>query len=369
MEKGLGALLSPKDVRDYKATCVAGATFPDRYEVYTPPIKDQGSVGSCVAHSLAEVIEMFNHHQETDNTLMSTGTIYGNREGSDHKGEGMIIRDAIKAVFNYGTAKHESFPYNIEVPQAITQFEEVKAELSSEAYQNKISSYYDISSDDAIKAALTKGDAVIFSIKWYRDAVLMADTNVLYTSKNKKYFSGYHCMVIYGWNEHGWLVQNSWGEEWGNQGKCVLPYDYERAETWGISDGHTRLDAKREWLEKNKAEVESLQKKIDEIGNTITQLQKIVDKMLNGEMNGDPTPHMNNIEKFKEIQIELGAEMEALKVQIEVIEAELKELEEKEDPEEDELLDIEEPYKFKFGEFIAKVINFILNLLSKFSKK
>ena len=43
-------------------------------------------------------------------------------------------------------------------------------------------------------------------------------------------------MVIYGWNETGWLVQNSWGTGWGNKGRFVLPYNIPMKETWGVTD-------------------------------------------------------------------------------------------------------------------------------------
>ena len=43
-------------------------------------------------------------------------------------------------------------------------------------------------------------------------------------------------MVIYGWDERGWKIQNSWGIWWGNRGRAILPYDVEIMESWGIVD-------------------------------------------------------------------------------------------------------------------------------------
>ena len=42
-------------------------------------------------------------------------------------------------------------------------------------------------------------------------------------------------MLIYGWNECGYLVQNSWGKDWGDNGTAILPYEYEIDSAWAIS--------------------------------------------------------------------------------------------------------------------------------------
>ena len=37
--------------------------------------------------------------------------------------------------------------------------------------------------------------------------------------------SGNHAFAIVGYNEHGFVVQNSWGQDWGACGFAILPYD------------------------------------------------------------------------------------------------------------------------------------------------
>ena len=43
-------------------------------------------------------------------------------------------------------------------------------------------------------------------------------------------------MFIYGWDERGWKVQNSWGEDWGNHGTMIVPYDMPIEEFWTLTD-------------------------------------------------------------------------------------------------------------------------------------
>ncbi|NND75477.1 MAG: C1 family peptidase [Ilumatobacter sp.] len=35
---------------------------------------------------------------------------------------------------------------------------------------------------------------------------------------------GGHAFVVVGWNEQGWLIHNSWGSDWGDDGYAVLPF-------------------------------------------------------------------------------------------------------------------------------------------------
>ena len=43
-------------------------------------------------------------------------------------------------------------------------------------------------------------------------------------------------MFIYGWDETGWKVQNSWGSDWGHQGTMIIPYEMNIEEFWVVSD-------------------------------------------------------------------------------------------------------------------------------------
>ena len=36
---------------------------------------------------------------------------------------------------------------------------------------------------------------------------------------------GLHGIAVIGWNDKGFIIKNSWGNNWGHQGNTVLPYD------------------------------------------------------------------------------------------------------------------------------------------------
>lgn len=231
----LGAIFSKLDVRDY----VIKSTKADKknnqmnsYELPIVRVKNQGSVGSCCAHVLSSVVEYFNYVQHNIKTEMSVGYIYGNREKTTHKGRGMIVRDALKTLQEYGTVTKENFPYNVEVPEACNKFKACVDALYEEGTISRISSYYRVKNENDIKTALRMKYPVVIGMEWYSD---MKVVNGVLTTKKQTYRGG-HCMLLYGWNEQGWKVLNSWGNTWGTRGTCIIPYDMEIREAWAVVD-------------------------------------------------------------------------------------------------------------------------------------
>ena len=237
MEKfnNFGVLFSFKDVRDFKLVCSKEKPkFNKEFELNMPEVKNQKNVSSCVAHSIATVIEYFNMKQNNDNRKMSIGYIYGNRKNTIYKGKGMYIREALANTRKYGDVTHESFPYNEEVPEIIDKFNNSYDELNNIGKGFAITSYYKLKNINEIKLSLINNGPVIIAMDWYDD-IEVKDAIIITKQKRSKNTGG-HAMVIYGWNEKGWKIQNSWGTSFGDKGKVILPYDVKIREAWGIID-------------------------------------------------------------------------------------------------------------------------------------
>lgn len=248
--EAFGAEASAPDLRDYKiAKSSIGKEFPDAFELDMPPVKNQGTISSCVAHSIALVAEYYNKRQHNIENELSVGYIYGNRVPPLNTTEGMVTRFAISNFCSDGTPLLKDFPLHCEVPEIIDAVKEQKDTLHDKARQMRFTSYVKVTKEEEFKTALMDGNPIIIAVDWQKD---MKVINGIISSewKEKKYG---HAMVIYGWNEDGWLIQNSWGLFWGNNGVAIWPYAYKLREAFAIIDTEdTHLDIDKPFVSKNK---------------------------------------------------------------------------------------------------------------------
>ncbi len=225
------------DIRDFKLKFnrgVAGApVFPLEFELKMPRCKYQGQVGSCVAHSLTTIMEYFNMQESGIEHPMSVGYIYGNRRNSSWKQAGMRVRDALKNACEYGNIGEELLPEKYEVPKAIQYFEKEGAKYKEQGKPNRIKKYFKITSASAIKECIMQNGPVLIIMDWYGQNSWSYLNIVKLVNKGNR---ERHCMVCYGWNKDGWLIQNSWGIAWGRRGRAILPFSAKFVEVWAVID-------------------------------------------------------------------------------------------------------------------------------------
>ena len=209
-----GAIPSKVDLRDY--TVKAGAINTATFELDNlPTVKNQYSVGSCVAHSSSSILEWFNQKETNEYRELSTGFIYGMQGVEFNRLEsGMYLRDVCKIIKKYGDCLFNTVPFNIEMPEC---YNLLKDELNDDVYNEaaicRIESYARCMSENGIKHALMNYSPVLMSIKWHNDYKIQKDYTINFNTDSD---GGYHAIMVYGFNEKGWLCQNSWGKLWGN---------------------------------------------------------------------------------------------------------------------------------------------------------
>ena len=248
--EAFGAEMSDPDIRDYRIDAASLETeFPEEFELPMPSVKNQGSVGSCVAHSIALTAEYFNKLQYNSDEKISVGYIYGNRVAPLGDNPGMVTRFAISNYCAEGAPLEKDFSIHCEVPEIIYAVKEKKNSLYDPAQKYRFASYIKTATEQEIKTALMKNGPVIIAVDWQKDMCYRSGqfySTFLYGK------SGGHAMVIYGWNKDGWKVQNSWGEGWGNNGTAIWPYLYKIREAYTIIDAdNTTLSIKKPFSTKN----------------------------------------------------------------------------------------------------------------------
>jgi C1A family cysteine protease len=138
------------------------------------------------------------------------------------------------------------FPWNEKYLKVKERFENDKEKYLNAAMPYKIINYFRLYNDKEIKITLMKQGAVVLGMPIYSsfkaECPLPADTDTK---------EGGHAMCLIGWDEAGWIIQNSWGKYWGNKGLCHIPYDYPVDEWWGITvDTDVPMPEKKNFLQK-----------------------------------------------------------------------------------------------------------------------
>lgn len=181
----------PRDLEFTKDEDIRSEELPNSYD-YSKfmdlKIKDQGNTSTCVPTSISTMLEGMDM-----NIDWNINDVYNRRP--EPKGDGMQIRDALKIL------KNDS--------------------------NNKYLKYYRLRSWLQIKWSLIANGPCVLALP--------------VRSMNNEFWRGNedlggHAVCCVGYDEDGFIIQNSWGSSWGFGGLTKLPYDQMNyvIEAWGI---------------------------------------------------------------------------------------------------------------------------------------
>lgn len=230
-------LKDKEDERDFIYSLIKiRAQFPEKYiNKNIKEIENQYSLSSCVANAAVSSLEMMYTSKKLNLSRLfmyyNLRKDYSNLVGKD---TGSYTRDAYKYASKYGICSEEDYPYIIEnvhnIPPQETynsaDFRVIRYERLSIIISN-------------IKDSVYKNNAVIFSMELGK---------LFYTIKGplekQKYkivsdsnpSIGSHAMSIVGWDDslNGFIIENSWGDKWGDNGLFLLNYDILAIDVWDI---------------------------------------------------------------------------------------------------------------------------------------
>lgn len=86
-----------------------------------------------------------------------------------------------------------------------------------------------------MKRALVEGNPLYVAARshvgWYH--LFLSSSTPVIERRTDDAARGIHAFVIIGFTETGFIIHNSWGPEWGDDGYAVFPYEQW---SWGATD-------------------------------------------------------------------------------------------------------------------------------------
>lgn len=213
-----------KDSVDFRDRIYQPALLPlKRYQLPDPKlvnIRDQGREGSCTGFGLAAVIDYLG----TERAIREEGTfpavsarmlyemakLHDRWPGEAY--EGSSIRGAMKGWHKNGVCPDKDWKYNLNNPGFLTE------QRRTAARQCPLGAYYRVMPRRSdLHAALNEVPAIYASAQTHNGWDAPDESGVIrYTRGDRDLrMQGGHAFAIIGYTESGFIIQNSWSEDWG----------------------------------------------------------------------------------------------------------------------------------------------------------
>lgn len=251
---------SSENVHNKRAESLPSA-YDSRGKGVITPVRDQGETGACWAFAAVKSLEAdsisqgINTLEEADYSESHLAW-YGayplqdkNSSMSDYRtgwgnlydyGGDAILASSIWANW-WGSVKEEKAPFDASTQEALGSMTERMANASEELRTDsdlrmKESEIYDDCSLDEIKRAVVEHGAI--SVAFYYSSRYLSGNNGYYQGRYGEEDAN-HCVTIVGWDDSfdgfdslssrpessgAWLIANSYGETWGENGYFWLSY-------------------------------------------------------------------------------------------------------------------------------------------------
>lgn len=259
---GMGWLPDPPDFRDYtdqteEVRCILQkigvediteiGDLPESVDLrpWCSPIEDQGNLGSCTAQAGIGLVEFFERRafgRHLDGSSLFLYKVTRNLMGLSGD-TGAFLRDTMKAMVLFGVPSENSWPYVIE------DFDKEPSAFCYAFAQNyQAIAYYRLdpfgTSPNVLlhraKVLLSKNLPSMFGFPVYSSMELVGKDGGIPFPSDRERRGGGHAVVAVGYNDKleiknpidkavttgAFLIRNSWGESWGNEGYGWLPYEY-----------------------------------------------------------------------------------------------------------------------------------------------
>ena len=219
------------DQRDYFYTVIRPVVkIPQRVDLrrFCSIVENQGQLGSCTANALAGNLEFLDNQSDQDYTDVSRLFVYYNERmvrGTVDYDSGAMLRDGIKVLAKFGACSEKIWPYDIE---KFTK--KPMASCYKQALEHQIVSYHRLQTINDMLVCLSEGFPFVFGFTVYEsfESPQVAKTGLVpMPDKSEKVLGGHAVMAVgFDKKQKCFIIRNSWGEQWGKQGYCLMPFAY-----------------------------------------------------------------------------------------------------------------------------------------------
>jgi C1A family cysteine protease len=235
-------LPDPPDSRDHIYKLNTELTLAPRVDLrnYCSPVEDQGNIGSCTGNAIAGQIELIDRKGGKQLDVSRLFIYYEERvlEGSVRYDAGAYIRDGIKVCYTKGAPLESLWPY-------VTNKFATKPPTAAytDALKRKVTGYQRCADFNAVKNAVAAGNPVVigftvydsFEGAWGDIPHGQAGSGMMpFPNTATESVLGGHAVCIVGYDDTmavpgrtpgRFIVRNSWGTGWGDNGYFYMPYD------------------------------------------------------------------------------------------------------------------------------------------------
>tara|TARA_B100000575_G_scaffold294364_1_gene309818 strand:+ start:7243 stop:8058 length:816 start_codon:yes stop_codon:yes gene_type:complete len=195
-----------------------------------PGIYNQGKLGSCTANAIAAAFE-YDEIKNNEDTFFipSRLFIYYNEREVENTVEydsGAQLRDGIKSVFKLGVCPETEWPYNI------SRFTEKPPDKCyTIAARHRSIKYERIQQDiNHLKSCLSDGIPFVFGFTVYSsfENSDVSNTGIMSLPNDDEKVMGGHAVMAVGYSDKKkvFIIRNSWGINWGDNGYFYMPYAF-----------------------------------------------------------------------------------------------------------------------------------------------
>ena len=195
---------------------------------YASPIGDQGQTSRCAAFAWTHALELANKIAEGDETRLSP--TYSMLQFQKMQGDADDYAYAFKGgegtvggvkpgqvLIDSGTCKQELWPDDAEAPATEDEA------MAKDAANHKLGARLVPVKLDDLRKVLSAGCPVQLSMTTGDAFSKLGRDGIFKDAEPPKGQHGYHAMLIVGYIGNYYIVKNSWGTSWGDQGYCYMP--------------------------------------------------------------------------------------------------------------------------------------------------